>query len=87
MHGLWQPGAESPVLGLLTAASFPAPMFKNSATFRNPCNVYDLGDPETTESYLGFCPMSSPEQLSGRDIPHWSSAPVLTQICVRDWYN
>ena len=55
-HGLWQPGAESPLLCSLIAAGFRALMLGSSATLRHPRSFCDPRDPETTLSHPGFCP-------------------------------
>ena len=67
--GIWQPRAESPLLGWLITAGFPAPMPGNSEALCHPQS--SCGDPETTMSHLGFYPASPPKHLSDKDVPHW----------------
>lgn len=43
VHSLWHPQAESPLLGSLTAARFPAPMPGNSAALSTPILPVTLG--------------------------------------------
>ena len=63
VHGLWQPRAESPVLGSLIAFGFPTLNDGNSATLGHSHSFCDVWDPETTLSHLGLCPTSPPEHL------------------------
>ena len=53
----------------------------SSATLRHPCYFCDPGDPETTLTHLGFCPVLPPGHLSGRDIPHWSRLLKALILC------
>ena len=53
--GLWQHYPESPLLGSLFAAGFPALTLENSATLSHPCSFCDPWDPETTLPHLWFC--------------------------------
>ena len=86
VHGLWQHPAESPLLRSLVAAGFPAQMPGNSPTLRQPCSFCDSGDPEPRLSHLGFHPVSPPECLSSRDVPHRSRL-LKVPICTRLLYH
>ena len=81
--GLWQRWAESPLLGLLIAAGFPALMSGTSAALRHSWSPCDPRNLETTLSHLRFCPTSPPECFSGRDIPHQNKlvkVPILALL-------
>ena len=77
----WQPGAESPLLGLLIAAGFLGPMPGSSAVLRHLHSFCDTRDPETILIHLGLYPTLPPECLSGRDIPHQSRLPKVPILC------
>ena len=85
VQSLWQHLAESPLLGELIAAHFPASMLGNSVTLRHPYSFCDPREPETTLSHVGVCPPMPPECLSGRDVPHQSRllrGPILHSAAI-----
>ena len=68
-HGLWQPRAESPLLGSVSAAGFPARTPGSSAALRHPRSFCDPEGPETTLSREGSTPHFATRvtSLSGAD--------------------
>ena len=79
--GIWQPPAESPLLGLLIAADFLLRCLGTLST-QQPLSSCDPRTLETTLSHLGFHPtLPSSEHLSGMDNPHLSRLLEVLILC------
>lgn len=66
VHSLWQYRAESWHQQWLFSAGYYTPLPGNSAPLRWHLFLCDPGDPQTTLSFLGFCPTSPPNHLEAR---------------------